>query len=176
MVSCNRSCTLRGEVVFQAESGGQTSGAKRLQIMNEESRVSVPRWFWIFAVVALLWNLMGCMIFLSEVFAKEAMMESFTAEQKEWSRAIPFWIYLVFAISVVSGVAGSIALLKRVRLAVPCFAVSFVAVVVQMGYTMLIAGGLRVMGPSGAVMPVLVVTLSMGWLFFAKYSSNRHWL
>ncbi len=144
--------------------------------MNEGLRVSVPRWFWVSAAVALLWNLMGCMIFLSEVFAKEAMMESFTEEQKDWSRAIPFWIYVVFAFAVVSGVAGSIALFKRHRLAVPCFAASFVAVVVQMGYTMLIAGGLRVMGPSGAVMPVLVVTLSMLWLFFAKYSSNKQWL
>jgi hypothetical protein len=141
--------------------------------MNEESKMSVPRWFWIFAIIALLWNLMGCMIFLSEVFAKEAMMESFTEEQKEWSRDIPFWIYVVFAISVVSGVMGSLALLVRRRLAVHCFAISFVAVVVQMGYTMLIAGGLKVMGPSGAVMPLLVITLSIVWLCLAKYSSNK---
>jgi hypothetical protein len=142
--------------------------------MTEETKVSVPRWFWIFSIVALLWNLMGGMIFLSEVFAKEAMMESFTEEQKEWSRAIPFWIYVLFAISVVSGLMGSMALLTRRRLAIACFAVSFVAVVVQMGYTMLIAGGLEVMGPSGAVMPLLVVTLSIIWLSLAKYSRDKY--
>ncbi len=80
--------------------------------MNEGLRVSVPRWFWVSAAVALLWNLMGCMIFLSEVFAKEAMMESFTEEQKEWSRAIPFWIYVVFA--VVSGVAAALPYLNGI--------------------------------------------------------------
>lgn len=142
--------------------------------MSDDSKLSAPVWFWMLAVVALLWNLMGCMIFLSEVFAKEAMMESFTEEQKEWSRAIPFWIYIVFAISVLSGVVGSIGLLVRRKLAVPCFAVSLFAVVVQMGYTMLIAGGLRVMGPSGAVMPVMVVVLAVIWLLFSKYSGNQY--
>ena len=114
----------------------------------------IPRWFWIVAVVALLWNLIGCMIFVLEVFAKEAMMESFTEEQKAWSRAIPLWVYAVFAVSVVTGMIGSIGLLRRSSIAILCFGISLGAVVIQMGYTMLIAGGLGIMRPSGGVMPV----------------------
>jgi hypothetical protein len=144
--------------------------------MNEEMKAAIPRWFWIVAVVALLWNLMGCMIFVSEVFAKEAMMESFTEEQKAWSRAVPHWVYAVFAVSVVTGLVGSIGLLKRRPIATRCFGISFVAVVIQMGYTMLIAGGLEVMGPSGAVMPVLVVSLSTVWLSFGLYCNAKAWL
>ena len=144
--------------------------------MNEQSKASVPVWFWVIAAVALLWNIMGCMILLSEVFAKEAMMESFTEEQKEWSRSIPGWVYIVFAISVATGIAGSILLFMRKRLSVPSFTISFVAVLIQMVYTMLIAGGLRVMGPSGAVMPVLVVLLSIAWLLFSLFSKGRGWL
>ena len=144
--------------------------------MNEQSKASVPVWFWVIAAVALLWNIMGCMILLSEVFAKEAMMESFTEEQKEWSRSIPGWVYIVFAISVATGIAGSIFLFMRKRLSVPSFTISFVAVLIQMVYTMLIAGGLRVMGPSGAVMPVLVVLLSIAWLLFSLFSKGKGWL
>ena len=55
-------------------------------------------WFWVIAAVALLWNIMGCVILFSEVFAQEALMESMTEEQKEWSRSTPGWIYFVFAI------------------------------------------------------------------------------
>lgn len=144
--------------------------------MSEQTQASVPRWFLVIAIVALLWNLMGCMILLSEVFAKEAMMETFTEEQKEWSRSTPTWIYVVFAISVGTGVAASIFLLMRKKLAVPVFAVSFVAVVIQMVYTMLIAGGLEVMGPSGAIMPALVVFLSIVWLVFALSAGRKGWL
>lgn len=144
--------------------------------MNEQPKTSVPIWYLVIAAIALLWNIMGCMILLSEVFAKEAMMESFSEVQKEWSRSIPVWIYIVFAISVGSGIAGSICLLMRKRMSVALFIVSFVAVLVQMAYTMLIAGGLQVMGPSGAVMPGFVVLLSIAWLSFSLFSKSKGWL
>ena len=144
--------------------------------MNEQPKAFVPGWFKVIAAVALLWNIMGCMILLSEVFAKEAMMESFSEEQKEWSRSTPIWIYVVFAISVGTGVAGSICLLQRKKSSVPLFGISFIAVLIQMVYTMLIAGGLRVMGPSGAVMPALVIVLAIAWLWFSLFSKGKGWL
>jgi len=133
-------------------------------------------WFWVIAAVALLWNLMGCVIFLSEVFAQEAMMTSMTEEQKEWARSTPSWIYFVFAISVSTGLAGSICLLMRKALSVQVFTVSVVAVLTQMVYSMLIAGGLQVMGPSGAVMPAVVISLSIAWLMFSRFSKGKGWL
>lgn len=144
--------------------------------MDEQPKASAPKWFWVIAAVSLLWNMMGCVNFLCEVFAKEAMIEWMTEEQKEWARSTPTWIYFVFAISVSTGLAGSICLLKRKRLSVPLFKISLVAVLILMVYTMLIAGGLQVMGPSGAVMPVLVVTLSIAWLWLALLSKRKGWL
>ncbi|MDG2221704.1 MAG: hypothetical protein P8L85_10000 [Rubripirellula sp.] len=144
--------------------------------MSESDRTRVPGWFWLVAAVALLWNLMGCGVLLSEIFAKEAMMESFTEAQKEWSRSTPTWIYLVFAISVITGLAGCVSLLVRKLAAIPLFAISCIAVIIQMTYTMLIDRGLQVMGPSGAVMPLLVVVLSIVWVLFARFCKGRHWL
>jgi hypothetical protein len=144
--------------------------------MNEQTRTSTPIWFWVVAVVALLWNIMGGMIFLTEVFAQESMMESMTEPQKEWTRSTPMWIYVVFAIAVITGLAGSVCLLMRNRLAVPLFIVGFVAVVIQMVYTMVIAGGLQIMGPSGAIMPAVVVTLALVWLLFSLHFKSKGWL
>ena len=144
--------------------------------MNEQKKLSVPSWFWVIAAVSLMWNILGCAIFSSEVFAQQAMIESMTGEQKEWVRSTPRWIYVVFAISVSTGVAGSICLLMRKKLSVQLFAISFAAVIIQMVYTMLIAGGLKVMGPSGAVMPTVVITLSAIWLWFSLLSKGKDWL
>ncbi len=144
--------------------------------MNEQNKVSVPVWFWVIAAVSLLWNLMGCAIFFMEVFARESMMESMTEVQKAWVRSTPTWIYVVFAISVGTGVAGSVFLLMRKSLSVLLFKVSFVAVLIQMVYTMLIAGGLQVMGPSGAVMPAVVILLSIVWLLFSLFAKGKRWL
>jgi hypothetical protein len=144
--------------------------------MIEQDKASVPVWFWVIAVVSLLWNLIGCVIFSSEVFAREAIIESMTEVQKEWVRSTPNWIYFVFAISVGAGLAGSILLLLRKSLSVSLFAISLLAVLIQMVYTMLIAGGLQVMGPSGAVMPTVVILLAIAWFLFAMFSRGRGWL
>ena len=144
--------------------------------MNEEQKTVVPTWFWVIAAVSLMWNILGCVIFSSEVFAQEAIIESMTDEQKEWVRSTPRWIYVVFAISVSTGVVGSFCLLLRNKLSVPMFTISFAAVLIQMVYTMLIAGGLRVMGPTGAVMPTVVITLAVVWLWFSLLSKGKGWL
>lgn len=144
--------------------------------MTEQHQGSVPVWFWVIAMLALFWNLLGGVIFLAEVFAQDAMLESMTDEQQAWARATPNWIYFVFAISVGTGIAGSVCLLTRRSVSVLLLTISFVAVLVQMVYTMLIAGGLLVMGPSGAVMPAVVVILSLVWLLFARFSQGKGWL
>ncbi len=119
---------------------------------------------------------MGCAAFLMEVFAQEAMMESMTEAQKDWSRAIPRWIYFVYALAVTAGVAGSIGLFMRKAWSVPLFVLCAVAVIVQMVYTILIADGLKVMGPSGLVMPVLVVVLATALLWFSWLAKGKRWL
>ena len=144
--------------------------------MNNNPSTSIPVWFRLVAGAAILWNLMGCAIFLSDVFALESNIQTWTEPQKEWARSTPKWIYFLFAISVSSGVAGSIFLLLRQPLSITLLAVSFATVLVQMTYTMLIAGGLKVMGPSGAVMPTIVVLLGLTWLLFSLFSKRNNWL
>jgi hypothetical protein len=144
--------------------------------MNEQHSVTVPKWFMVVGVVALLWNLMGGGILLSELFAQEEMMEGMTEPQKEWARSTPGWIYVVFAISVGTGIVGSICLLLKKSAAAPLFVVSAVAVLIQMGYMMVIAGGLQVMGPSGAVMPAVVVSLAITWLVISLSAKSNGWL
>ncbi|MBL8891431.1 MAG: hypothetical protein JNL67_15740 [Planctomycetaceae bacterium] len=144
--------------------------------MNDKSNSKAPLWFWAIAVVALLWNLMGGMIFLMEMFAQEAAMEGMTDTQKAWVRATPSWIYVVFGVSVLTGLLGSVGLLWRMQNSVILFSISLVAVLIQMIYTMVIAGGLQVMGPSGAIMPAIVIVLAFTWLFASIYFSRQGWL
>lgn len=143
--------------------------------MSELQKVSLPKWFFMVGGIALLWNIMGCGICLTEIFAQEMAIKDWTEAQKEWARSTPKWIYLVFVISVVTGVLGSICLLRRSAMSISLFAVSFVTVLIQMGYTMLVAGGLQVMGPRAAVMPSIVVVLAIVWLAFSMFSKNKGW-
>ncbi len=55
------------------------------------------------------------------------------------------------------------------------FAICLVAVIVQMVYTMIIGGGLQVMGPSGLVMPSLVIGIAAALLWFSRFARSRGW-
>lgn len=125
--------------------------------------------------MALLWNLLGCAFFGIELFAREAVMESMTGPQKEWARSIPSWIYFVYGLAVSTGVAGSIGLLLRKGWATLMFAICLVAVIVQMVYTMIIGGGLRVMGLSGLIMPSLVIGIAAALLWVSRFARSRGW-
>jgi hypothetical protein len=102
-------------------------------------------------------------------------MESWTEDQKQWARSTPGWIYFVFGLAVSTGVAGSIGLFMRKGWTIAMFAIGLVAVIVQMGYTMIIAGGLEVMGPSGAVMPSLIIVIAAALLWFSWFARSRSW-
>lgn len=144
--------------------------------MQPTTESVVPRWYWVIAAVALLWNLIGCLFFGIELFAQEAAMESMTEAQKLWVRSIPGWIYVVYGLAVLTGVAGSIGLFLRKGWAVAMLTISLVAVIVQMVYTMIIGGGLQAMGPSGLAMPSLVIGIAAALLWFSRYARSRSWL
>ncbi|HSE90307.1 MAG TPA: hypothetical protein VLJ79_29125 [Candidatus Binatia bacterium] len=143
--------------------------------MKQKTESAVPLWYWLIAAVALLWNLLGCAFFGIEIFAQEAMMESMTEDQKEWARSIPGWIYFVYGLAVSTGLVGSIGLFMRRGWTITMFAICLVAVIVQMVYTMIILGGIQVMGPSGLVMPSLVIVFSAALLWFSWFARSRNW-
>ena len=144
--------------------------------MSQNPKSAVPVWYWFIAGVGLLWNLLGCAFFAMELFAQEAMMESMTEPQKAWARSIPGWIYFVYGLAVSTGVAGSVGLLLRKGWTIPLFAICLAAVIVQMVYTMLIAGGLQAMGPSGLIMPGLVIGIAALLLWFSWFARSRGWI
>jgi len=144
--------------------------------MSQNPKSAVPVWYWFIAGVGLLWNLLGCAFFAMELFAQEAMMESMTEPQKAWARSIPGWIYFVYGLAVSTGVAGSVGLLLRKGWTIPLFAICLAAVIVQMVYTMLIAGGLQAVGKSGLVMPALVIGIAALLLWFSWFARSRGWI
>ena len=143
--------------------------------MDQKTKSAVPLWYWVITAVALLWSLLGCAVLAIAIFAQEARMESMTEDQKQWTRSIPGWTYFVWGLAVSTGVAGSIGLFLRKGWAIAMFAICLVARIVQMGYTMIIAGGMQAMGPSGAVTPSLVIGIAAALLWFSWNARSRNW-
>ena len=63
---------------------------------------------------------------------------------------------------------------KRKR-AFPLWYWVIAAVIVQMAYTMIISGGVQVMGPSSAIMPSVVILIAAALLCFSWFALRRGW-
>ena len=127
--------------------------------MDDAMRPAVPAWFWVVAVLALLWEGMGCYEYLTSITAADD--------------AMPVWVSAAFAVAVWVGVSGAILMLMRQRLARMAFAVSLLAVLVQFGGLMLLAHGTP---SSGLGMAAVIVAAAVILLWFSDYSTKQGWL
>ncbi len=132
--------------------------------------------FWIIAVLALLWNLMGVFRYLSSTLWADAMKEAMSAEQVALFEALPSWYSYVFAVAVFAGVIGSLLLLIRKKLAVPVLGISLLAVLVMMGYWLFATDVMEVVGMSSVVMPLVVIIIAIFLYFYSKGAAQKGWL
>lgn len=124
-------------------------------------RPKTPIWFWIVAVVALIWNGFGAMDYTLTQMGNEAYLSAFTEEQLAFYLGFPLWYEAVWAIAVWSAVAASIALLIRSRLAAPIFVVSLAFFIISAAYLFGFTAAYDLMGGIGGVIFSLVIFASL---------------
>ena len=86
------------------------------------------------------------------------------------------WATGAYALAVFGGSLGAVAMLLRKRWAVPLFAVSLLAIVVQMTHALFMTGALAVLGPQAAIMPAVVTAIAAFLLWYAAAARSRRWL
>lgn len=144
--------------------------------MNTETVRKLPTFFWVVAVVAIIWNALGVMAYVMEVNMSAEAMNALPAAQQALYAAQPAWVTGAFAIAVFAGLAGSIALALRKGVATSIFAVSLVAVAAQMFYLFALSDTLAVMGPASAIMPILIIAIGAILIGFSMHARRRNWI
>jgi len=122
---------------------------------------------WI-AGAALVWNLLGLMMFVMQVTMSPEQRAAMSAAERAVYDATPPWMNAVFGLAVATGVLGSIGLLLGRAWAVGCFAVSLVAIIVQFGAAYLITPAWSQFGASGAIMPIVLLAIAAYLLQYAR--------
>ncbi len=132
--------------------------------------------YWIISALALLWNLIGVATYLMSVtMGPEALAEMSEAERALYTD-VPVWATSAYAIAVFSGTLACVALLLRKTWARPLFALSLVAIIVQMGHALLMTPMLEVQGGGAAVLPVLIIAVAVFLLWYAGRAKRQGWL
>ena len=137
-----------------------------------ESARSTPWWFWVVAVVSLLWNAIGGYDYTMSHLQGEVYYEQsgMTPAQIAMMAAYPSWMHAVWAIGVWGSVAGSLLLLLRSRWALHAFALSFLGAAGSLAYTATTHGGAQAMG---LIFPIVICVICLVFAWFAWAMTKR---
>jgi len=126
---------------------------------------AVPTWYWVVAALAVLWEGMGCAVYLMQTMTPEAEREAGYA-------AMASWQWGVFAVAVWTGLIGAVGLLLRKSWATLFLLLSLLAAAFQYGYAA-IQGSLT---PTDTPMAAAIIIVGGGVLLFAHIARRRGWL
>ena len=116
------------------------------------------------------------MAYIMQVTMNEAALGAMPAAERAVYESMPGWGVSAFAIAVTAGVLACIVLLLRKAWAVPLFIVSLVAVIVQDIGALFVAGALQGMGPSSAIMPVVVLGIGIYLIVYSRSARDKGWI
>lgn len=135
-----------------------------------------PVWFWIVAVVALLWNALGIMAYLMRAYLTDDAIAALPEEQQVYLQNQPAWYMGVFALAVFGGTLGSLLLLLRKALAYWVFVVSLVCVVAQWSYDLFMVENSPAFESSGMAMAVMIPLFSVALVFISRTAKSKGWI
>lgn len=133
----------------------------------------VPAWFWIGAVLALAWAAIGCFAYVTQVSMTPEQMAALPEGQRQMFETMPGWVTAVYAIAVWTNLVGAVALLMRRSWARPLFIASLIAVLIQFGWSFLVAKVAEVVGPSAYPLPVTIIVLGIVLVWFSGLAMKR---
>lgn len=143
--------------------------------MNDGIDLRPPAWFWIVAVLGLLWELFGVAMYLMHVGVLPNSQEMSEAE-RSLMESSPMWVTGLFAIGVFAGALGALGLVLRKRWARPLLILSLIAVILQFGGWLLATDAISVIGPSVFVMPAVIVLVALLLAWLATVGIRRGWI
>ena len=141
--------------------------------MSDEIQRNPPSWFLFAAIGTLLWELIGCSMYLMQVSVDPAALP---ADQRDIWEAAPTWMVGAYGVAVWSGLAGAILLLLKRRLAAPVLLVSFLAVLVQNSALLVVPAMRNLMTSDVLLGPFVIVVVCFVIWQFAHKAKQAGWL
>lgn len=143
--------------------------------MNDKA-VSRIHWsFWLIAVAALVWNIMGAMNYVMQ------MNPDALIEYPETHRTIidgrPAWATAGFAIAVFGGALGCLLLLFRKSAALYLFIASLLGVLLTMIHTLRVVASNGGFSPFEITMMVVMPPMVAAFLvWYARWAGGKGWV
>ena len=133
-----------------------------------------PKWFKPVAIIALLWNLIGCAAYLMDVTLTPAAVAAMPPDQQALYAARPMWSIACYAVAVWGGALGCLGLVLGKRWARGLLFASLLGLIGQ---------DIALFGMSGVaisatvyVLQGMVLVIAVLLLFLASRATRQGWL
>jgi hypothetical protein len=133
-----------------------------------------PKWYLPVSILALLWNLIGCAAYLSDVMLTAEDIAAMDATQQALYNSRPAWAVAATAVAVWGGAAGCVGLILRKRWSAVLLELSLAGVIVQ-DIGLFILSGVNP-GTFVMVMQGLVLLIAIGLVVLSRKAIANHWL
>lgn len=134
---------------------------------------ALTAWYMPAAVASMLFMAFGCVIYLMHVLADPAAMP---LDQRAAYEAEPMWVIAANAVSVWIGLAGTVLLVLRRKLAEPLLMASLAAVLVWLAGLLAVTDLRENMSANDLLVALVVTALTWTIFWFARHSRQRNWL
>ena len=134
---------------------------------------ALAAWYMPAAVASMLFMAFGCIMYLMHVLADPAAMP---LDQRAAYEAEPILLIAVNAVSVWVGLAGTVLLVLRKKLAEPVLAVSLGATLIWLAGLLLVTDLRENMSANDLIVALVVTALTWTIFWFARHSRQRGWL
>lgn len=135
-----------------------------------------PRWFRPVSVIALLWNLLGCAAYLSDVTISPERLSGMTAAQQALYAARPWWAVAATATAVWFGAVGCLGLILRRRWSIWLLMLSLAGVMAQDLWLFVLSGAAAEAGAAVFIMQGLVLIISVALVALSRWALAQGWL
>lgn len=133
----------------------------------------IAGWFMPAAVASLLFMGLGCISYLMHVLTDPG---SLPLDQRAAYLAEPLWVTAAYAIAVWVGLAGTVLLVMKRKLAVPALLVALIAVLVWLAGLILVTPLRENMSANDLLVAIVAAALTWTIFWFARHSGQRAWL
>ncbi len=133
----------------------------------------VAGWFMPAAIASLLFMGLGCVMYLTHVLADP---DNLTLDQRSAYLAEPVWVTAAYAVAVWVGLAGTVLLVMKRKLAEWLLLIALIAVLVWLAGLIIVAPLRESMSANDLLVAIIVTALTWTIYWFARHSRQREWL
>lgn len=137
---------------------------------------SSPKWFKFVAALALLWNLLGCFAFVSDLRIEPGDVARLPEAERALYAARPFWAEAATAFAVIGGALGCLGLLLGKQWAYFLLLASLAGILAQDFGLFVLANGAGLAGPVAVVLQIVVLLVGIGLVLLSLKGMARGWL